>query len=95
MSERNKTHNGRDVDGRFKVKQADVEETLADPKGAEYIRDDVRLGGAVADTGPQAGASGERIERLIDENRNEVDHLVGRDREGAGGETSRPRQRRR
>ena len=79
MSERRKTHNGRDVDGHFKVKQADVEDTLEDPSGEDHIRDDVRLGGAVADTGPQAGASGERVERLIDENRYEVDHLVGRD----------------
>ena len=67
MSERRKTHNGRDVDGHFKVKQTDVEDTLVDPAGEEFIRDDVRLGGAVADTGPQAGASGERVEQLIDE----------------------------
>ena len=90
MSERQKTHNGRDVDGRFKVKQADVDDTLADPAGADHLRDDVRLGGAVADTGPQAGASGERIERLIDDNQADVDHLVGRDREGAA---RRPRSR--
>src|SRR5438270_12141460 len=83
MSERHKTHNGRDVDGHFKVKQTDVEDTLEDPQGADFIRDDVRLGGAVADTGPQAGASGEEVERLIDENNYEVDRLVGRDREGA------------
>lgn len=82
MSERHKTHNGRDVDGHFKVKQTDVEDTLEDPAGSDIIRDDVRLGGAVADTGPQAGATGEQVERLIDENRYEVDHLVGRDREG-------------
>jgi hypothetical protein len=81
MSERRKTHNGRDVDGHFKVKQADVEDTLQDPAGPDFIRDDVRLGGAVADTGPQAGASGEKVERLIDQNRYEVDHLVGRDRD--------------
>ena len=80
MSERHKTHNGRDVDGNFRVKQADVEDTLEDPAGTDIIRDDVRLGGAVADTGPQAGASGERVERLVEENRYDVDHLVGRDR---------------
>lgn len=89
MSERRKTHNGRDVDGHFKVKRTDVEDTLADPQGADYLRDDVRLGGAVADTGPQAGASGEHIERLIEDNRDNVDHLTGRDREGAS-----PRKRR-
>jgi hypothetical protein len=80
MSERKKTHNGRDVDGNFRVKQADVEDTLEDPSGVDIIKDDVRLGGAVADTGPQAGASGEHIEQLVDENKYEVDHLVGRDR---------------
>lgn len=80
MSERRKTHNGRDVDGHFKVKQTDVEDTLEDPSGEDFIRDDIRLGGAVADTGPQAGATGENVERLIEENKFEVDHLVGRDR---------------
>ena len=95
MSERRKTHNGRDVDGHFKVKQTDVEATLADPAGEEFIRDDVRLGGAVADTGPQAGASGERVERLIDENRYDVDHLVGRDQKsGKGGQKRRAGRRR-
>ena len=81
MSERHNTHNGRDLDGNFRVKRTDVEDTLEDPAGADIIKDDVRLGGAVADTGPQAGASGEQIERLVDENEYEVDHLVGRDRE--------------
>ena len=90
MSERRKTHNGRDVDGHFKVKQTDVDDTLADPAGEDFIRDDVRLGGAVADTGPQAGASGERVKRMIEENRYEVDHLVGRDRtSGTGGRKRR------
>ena len=85
MSERRKTHNGRDVDGHFKVKQADVEDILEDPKGPDFLRDDVRLSGAVADTGAQAGASGEQVERMIDENRYEVDHLVGRDRQENSG----------
>ena len=89
MSERRKTHNGRDVDGHFKVKQTDVEDTLEDPAGVDFIRDDVRLGGAVADTGPQAGTSGEQVERLIDENQYDVDHLVGRDREDAEGKKRR------
>ena len=89
MSERRKTHNGRDVDGHFKVKQTDVEDTLADPAGADFIRDDVRLGGAVADTGPKAGATGEHVEQLIDANQYDVDHRVGRDREGAAGQKRR------
>lgn len=89
MSERRKTHNGRDVDGHFKVKQTDVEDTLEDPSGEDFIRDDIRLGGAVADTGPQAGASGEHVERLIEENKFEVDHLVGRDRQSDSGQKRR------
>ncbi len=48
MSERRKTHNGRDVSGHFKVKQADVDDLETDRDGADFIRDDVRLGGAVA-----------------------------------------------
>src|SRR6185503_16669280 len=33
MSERRKTHNGRDLSGKFKVKQTDVEEVRTDPDG--------------------------------------------------------------
>lgn len=79
MSERHKTHNGRDVDGRFKVRQADVEELVESPNGPEYLRDDVRMGGAVEDTGMRAGEHGQHITELIDENRQAVDHAVGRD----------------
>ena len=68
MSDRNKPHNGRDVSGKFKVKQADVDDLQTDPNGADFVRDDVRLGGAIEDTGPQAGRRGVRIEKLIDEN---------------------------
>jgi hypothetical protein len=75
MSERHKTHNGRDVDGRFRVKRADVDELLENPEGADYLRDDVRLSGAVADEGPTAGLRGERVERLIEENREAVERL--------------------
>ena len=55
MSERRGTHNGRDTAGNFKVKQGDVEDLRTDPDGTDIIRDDVRLGGAVEDTGPDAG----------------------------------------
>jgi hypothetical protein len=72
MSERNKPHNGRDLDGHFKVRAADVDDLETDPKGADYIRDDVRLGGAVADTGPQAGQHGAHVADLIAENREDV-----------------------
>lgn len=69
MSERKKPHNGRDLSGHFRVKQIDVEDMKVDPDGVEFIEDDVRLGGAVADTGPHAGGRGVRIEELIKKDR--------------------------
>jgi hypothetical protein len=90
MSDRHKTHNGRDTDGHFKVKQADVDDLLEDPKGADYLKDDVRLSGAVADTGPQAGVHGEEIERMIDANREDVERLVRPDAMGTGRGARRP-----
>jgi len=83
MSERKKTHNGRDVSGNFRVRQEDFEDKLDDPQGVEHIRDDVRLGGAVADTSVEGGQQGHEIEKLVANNRADVDHLTGRDREGA------------
>lgn len=71
MSERNKPHNGRDLSGQFKVKRADVDDLATDPNGDEYLRDDVRLGGAVEDVGIDAGKHGERIEKLIENDRDE------------------------
>ena len=67
MAERHKTHNGRDIDGRFRVRQADVEDVLEDPDGVEVLRDDVRLGGAIADVGPGAGLHAREIGELIDQ----------------------------
>ena len=72
MSERHKPHNGRDTSGHFKVRQADVDDLLSDPNGTDYLRDDVRLGGAVEDTGLGAAEHGRRIERLIENNEDEV-----------------------
>ncbi len=69
MSERRKPHNGRDLSGKFKVKQADVDDLCSQPHGEDFVRDDVRLGGAIEDTGPQAGQRGVRIEKLIEEDR--------------------------
>ena len=69
MSERHKPHNGRDLSGNFKVKQADVDDLETDPAGADIVRDDVRLGGAIEDTGPQAGQRGANIGELIEEDR--------------------------
>lgn len=72
MSERNKPHNGRDQSGHFKVRRADVDELLTDPNGTDYLKDDVRLGGAVEDTGLGAADAGHRIERLIENNEDET-----------------------
>ena len=76
MSERHKPHNGRDTDGRFKVRQEDVEDKLADPAGADHLRDEIRLGGAVEDTGPLAGRAGEEVGRLVENNREDVEKLA-------------------
>lgn len=78
MSERNKPHNGRDLDGHYKVRQADVDDLQTDPNGAEFLRDDIRLGGAVADTGPEAGQHGAHVEELIADNRDNVSRSVER-----------------
>ena len=78
MSERRKPHNGRDKSGHFKVKQVDVEDLQTDPDGSDFIRDDVRLGGAVADTGSTAGQLGERIGEMVISNREDVDRATGR-----------------
>lgn len=78
MADRGKTHNGRDVDGRFRVRQADVEELLDDPNGVDLVRDDVRLGGAVADVGPNAGLHALEIGHMIDENREDVMRATGK-----------------
>lgn len=72
MSERKKPHNGRDLSGHFKVKQADVDDLETDPDGADFVRDDVRLGGAIEDTGPNAGERGARISDLIEEDRENI-----------------------
>jgi hypothetical protein len=76
MSERYKPHNGRDRSGHFKVRQADVEELRADPQGEEYVRDDVRLGGAIEDVGLEGAERARRIEKLVDENREDVERAT-------------------
>lgn len=67
MSERRKPHNGRDLSGQHKVRRVDLDDLQTDPEGEDYMRDDVRLGGAVEDVGIGAGQHGERIERLAQE----------------------------
>jgi hypothetical protein len=77
MSERRKTHNGRDTSGNFRVKKEDVEDLRTEPDGPNVIRDDVRLGGAIEDTGPTAGLRGEHIGELVDSNRDDVSRVTG------------------
>lgn len=72
MSERHKPHNGRDQSGHFRVKQGDVEDIRSDPQGHDVVRDDVRLGGAIQDTGPRAGEAGKRIGDLVENNEDDV-----------------------
>ena len=75
MSDRHKPHNGRDVNGQHHTKLEDFEDKRADPQGEALIRDDVRTGGAVVDTGPDAGRRGEEIQNLVDEDREVVDKM--------------------
>lgn len=79
MSERHKTHNGRDQSGHFKVKQADVEDLRADPQGEEFIRDDVRLGGAIADTSIEGAERAKHIHELIEQNEADVTKATGKE----------------
>lgn len=75
MSERRKTHHGRDRSGHFKVRRVDVEDLQADPSGRDYLCDDVKLGGAVEDIGIASGQRGKRIGDLVRDNRTDVDRV--------------------
>ena len=77
MSDRHKPHNGRDLDGHFRVRQEDVDDVLENPEGADIIRAEVRMGGAVADTGPHAGDHAREISQMIDGNREDVSRATG------------------
>jgi len=79
MSERSQPHNGRDLDGHFRVRHVDFDDLATDPDGVTYLEDDIRLGGAVADTGVDAVRLAMHLQHLIDNNRMDVDHFVGRD----------------
>ena len=84
MSDRQKPHNGRDESGQFKVKQADVDDLRTEPQGDEYVRDDVRLGGAIEDTGAGAGERGVRIGELVEENEADVGRTAASDNDRDG-----------
>lgn len=78
MSDRHKPHTGRSLSGDRKVKMEDVEDKLADPQGVDFVTDDVRLGGAVADIGAHAGERGAEIGDLVRENRDDVARASGK-----------------
>jgi hypothetical protein len=79
MSERHKPHNGRDSTGNFRVKQVDLDDVQADPAGADIVRDDVRAGGAIADTGALAGQRAAEIGDAIQEDRENVKKFAKRE----------------
>lgn len=84
MSERKKPHNGRDTSGQFKVKREDVDDLRTEPRGEDYVRDDVRLGGAVEDVGSGAGQRGAHIGDLVSENRDDVRRAAEQDDRESG-----------
>ena len=72
-----------------------MEDVLEDPQGTDFVQDDVRLGGAVEDTGLHAGESGKEIERMIDLNSYDVALNAGkRPRKPAKKSSRSPRRRR-
>ena len=77
MSERRRTHNGRDTAGNYEVVREDVDDLRTEPDGQDIIREEVKLGGAIADTGPTAGQRGEHITDLVASNRDDVEKLTG------------------
>jgi hypothetical protein len=79
MSERHKPHNGRDGTGNFRVKQVDLDDVQADPDGADIVRDDIRVGGAIADAGALAGERAAEIGDAIKEDRENVKKFAERD----------------
>ena len=79
MSERHKPHNGRDSVGNFRVKQVDLDDVQTDPEGQDIVRDDVRAGGAIADTGALSGKRAAEIGERIKDNREDVRKIADRD----------------
>ena len=69
----------------------EADDLRTDPKGEDFIRDDVRLGGAVEDIGATAGQHGERIGELADANREDVARATGNARKTS----TSPRKRKR
>lgn len=89
MADRHKPHNGRDLDGNYRVREADVDDLLENPDGPDFVRDDVRLGGAIADSGPNAGMHAKEIGDRIEENRDAVNRATGKSRNDSRGRRRR------
>jgi len=75
MSERHKPHNGRDRSGHYKVRHVDVDDLRTEPNGEDFVRDDVRLGGAVADVGYEGAQRARHIEELVQDNTDAIEKL--------------------
>jgi hypothetical protein len=54
-----------------------VDDLRTEPEGEEFVRDDVRLGGAIEDVGPDAGRRGEEVGELVESNREDVTRATG------------------
>jgi hypothetical protein len=78
MTDRHKPHNGRDLSGKYGAPAEDVDDILTEKTGQDLIRHDVKLGGAVADIGADAGYKAKEISNLIDENRDDVRRVTHR-----------------
>ncbi|MEO7085342.1 MAG: hypothetical protein ABI442_09125 [Gemmatimonadaceae bacterium] len=83
MTERHKPHNGRDLSGNYRAPEEDVDDILTEPAGSDILRNDVRHGGAVADTGMEAGTKAKEISNMINENREDVRKVSGKDSGGS------------
>ena len=78
MTDRHKPHNGRDLSGKYGAPAEDVDDILTEKTGPDLIRHDIKLGGAVADIGAEAGYKAKEISNLIDENRDDVRRVTGK-----------------
>jgi hypothetical protein len=73
MSERHKAHNGRTLHGDREKPVDSLADVGRDPIGTAAAADSVRLDGAIADVGANATVRADRVQAMIDQNRDCVD----------------------
>jgi hypothetical protein len=78
MTDRHKPHNGRDLSGTYGAPAEDVDDILTDTAGSDILRHDVKHGGAVVDTGAEAGFKAREISNMIEDNRDDVRRATGK-----------------